>query len=202
VQGFFVTSPEPDMKVAKKTFLNILLILFVVSFFVTPLGEYSKIALMQVFSFSPEIVEQSKRQKLSFYNWTLKDPKGEFFNFERSSGSVILVDFWASWRLPSLPEMKTIQALYDDYGDRVDFYIITNEERAPAEEFMEQYGFTFPVTYQFLESESPLPGTEPPRSYLIDQQGYIIVDQTGIADWNTTKVRELLDLTLENFEKK
>lgn len=190
------------MKVAKKTYLNILLILFVVSFFVTPLGEYSKITLMQVFSFSPQIVETSKRQKLSFYNWTLKDPKGEFFNFERSRGKVVLIDFWASWRLPSLPELKTIQDLYEDYGGRVDFYIITNEEHAPAEAFMERYGFTFPVTYQFLESESPLPGSEPPRSYLIDQQGYIIVDQKGMADWNTSKMRELLDSILANPQEK
>ncbi len=185
------------MKVKKKTLLNILLILFVVSFFVTPLGEYSKIALMQLFSFSPEIVRTSDRQKLPSYNWTLKDAEGEFFNFERARGKVVLIDFWASWRLPSLPELKSLQGLYDDYGDRVDFYIITNEEQPQAEAFIQKYGFTFPVTYQYLESKSPLPGTEPPRSYLIDAQGYVVVDQKGMADWNTAKVRELLDKVLE-----
>ena len=197
MQGFFI-SHNPGMKVKKKTLLNILLMLFVVSFFVTPLGEYSKIALMQLFSFSPDIVRTSDRQKLPFYNWTLKDSKGDFFNFERSRGKIVLIDFWASWRLPSLPELKALQELYEDYGDRVDFYIITNEERPPAEAFIEDHGFTFPVTYQFLQSESPLPDTEPPRSYLIDRQGYMVVDQEGMADWNTTKVRELLDRLLEN----
>ena len=186
------------MKVKKKTLLNILLMLFVVSFFVTPLGEHSKVALMRLFSFSPDIVKKSDRQELPLYNWTLKDSKGEFFNFERTRGKVVLIDFWASWRLPSLPELKSLQKLYEDYGDRVEFYIITNEEQPPAEAFIEDYGFTFPITYQFLESPSPLPDTEPPRSYLIDRRGYIVVDQDGMADWNTSKVRALLDGLLEN----
>ncbi len=184
------------MKVQKKTLLNIALILFVVSFFVTPLGEYSKVTLMQLFSFSPRVVEAPNRQKLPSFNWTLKDARWDFFNFERSRGKVVLVVFWASWRLPSLPELKTVQALYEDYGDRVDFYMITNEERSPAEAFMKQHGFTFPVTYLFAESASPLPGTEPPRSYLIDPQGYLVIDQEGMADWNTKKVRALLDALL------
>ena len=94
--------------------------------------------------------------------------------------------------------MKSLQELYEDYGDRVEFYIITNEERPPAEAFMQDQGFTFPITYQYLESQSPLPDTEPPRSYLIDRQGNIIVDQNGMADWNTSKVRELLDGLLDN----
>jgi thiol-disulfide isomerase/thioredoxin len=186
------------MKVQKKTFLNIALILFVVSFFVTPLGEYYKVFLMQLFSFSPEVVEAPKREKLPHYDWTLKDARWDFFSFERSKGKVILVDFWASWRLPSLPELKTIQALYQDYGDRVDFYIITDEERPPVEAFMREHGFTFPVTYLYRESESPFPGTEPPRSLLIDTQGYVVVDQKGMADWNTKKVRDLLDTLLSN----
>lgn len=185
------------MKIKKKTLLNILLILFVLSFFVTPLGYYSKIALMQLFSASPRVVAVQEREKLAFYNWTLKDANWEFFNFERSRGKVVLIDFWKSWSLPSLPELKGIQALYDDYGDRVDFYIITDEEQAPVKAFMEEHDFTFPVTYQFLESESPVAHESTPRSYLIDREGYVVIDQEGIADWDSKRVRELLDQLLK-----
>ena len=185
------------MKLKKKTFLNILLILFVLSFFVTPLGHYAKIGLMQLFSFSPYVVDESKRRELPYYDWTLKDSEWEFFSLERSRGKVILLDFWASWRLPCLPELYSIQSLYEDYGDRVDFYIITDEERPPVEAFMEEHGFTFPVTYLILDAESPVKVAEPPRSYLIDRDGYIVVDQKGIADWDTRKVRKLLDELLQ-----
>lgn len=185
------------MKRKKRTFLNILLILFVVSFFVTPLGHYAKIGLMQLVSFSPEVVDASQRRKLSTYDWTLKDADWEFFSFERSRGKVVLIDFWASWRLPCLPELKGIQQLYEDYGDRVDFYIITDEERPPVEAFMEEHGFTFPVTYLILGTESPVATDEPPRSYLIDRAGNIVIDQKGMADWDTNRVRDLLDQLLE-----
>jgi thiol-disulfide isomerase/thioredoxin len=185
------------MKIKKKTLLNLLLILFVLSFFVTPLGNYGKIALMQLFATPPEVVAVRERQKLPFYNWTLKDENWEFFNFERSRGKVVVIDFWRSWSLPSLPELKGLQALYDDYGERVDFYMITDEEQAPAQAFMEEHEFTFPVTYQFLQSESPVPSGKTPRSYLIDREGYVVIDQEGMADWDSRKVRELLDELLK-----
>lgn len=181
------------MKIKKKTLLNILLILFVLSFFVTPLGYYGKIALMELFSTPPRVVAATEREKLPFYNWTLKDADWDFFNFERSRGKVVLIAFWRSWILPSLPELKGIQALYEDYGDRVDFYIITDEEQAPVRAFMEEHEFTFPVTYLYLESESPVASDDAPRSYLIDQEGYLVIDQEGIADWDSDRVRELLD---------
>lgn len=185
------------MRIKKKTLLNLLLILFVLSFFVTPLGYYGKVALMQLFASPPEVVAAPERTKLPFYNWTLKDENWEFFNFERSRGKVVLIDFWRSWSLPSLPELKGIQALYEDYGERVDFYIITDEEQAPVREFMEEHEFTFPVTYQFLQSESPVASENTPRSYLIDREGYVVVDQEGIADWDSQRIRELLDQLLK-----
>ncbi|MFZ9005106.1 MAG: TlpA family protein disulfide reductase [Robiginitalea sp.] len=186
------------MKIKKKTLLNILLILFVLSFFVTPLGYYGKIALMQLFSTAPRVVAVSERERLPFYDWTLKDANWEFFNFERSRDKVVLIAFWRSWILPSLPELRGIQALYRDYGDRVDFYIITDEEQAPVLAFMEEHDFTFPVTYLYLESKSPVASQNAPRSYLIDREGFVVIDQEGIADWDSRRVRELLDDLLRN----
>ena len=182
------------MKNRKKTILNVIIILFILSFFVTPMGYYGKLFLNQIFSFSPSIIPESDRVKISDYSWRLKDAEWEFFNFEKSKGKVVFINFWASWRLPSEAELKSVQALYDDYKDKVDFYIITNEDRPPVEEFMEKNNFHFPVTYLIIGDKSSVKIPEkPPYSYIIDKEGTIIIDKEGIADWDTGKVRKLLD---------
>jgi len=182
------------MKNRKKTVLNVVIILFILSFFITPLGHYGKLFLNQIFSFSPPIVPEVDRKKITDYSWRLKDAEWNFFNFDRSKGKVIFINFYASWRLPSEAELKSVQNLYDDYNDKVDFYIITNEEREPVEEFMEKNDFHFPVTYLIIGDKSSVKVPEkPPHSYIIDKEGNIIIDKGGIADWDTVKVRNLLD---------
>lgn len=177
----------------KKTLLNVLLILVIVSFFVTPLGYYGKILLNRVFSFAPEIVKVENRKQLPNYDWQLKDADWNFFNFKKSKGNVIFINFWASWRLPSEAELSSIQSLFDKYGDKIDFYIITDEERPPVEEFMEKQEFTFPLTYLIIGAPAPLEIGEPPYSYLIDKDGYIVIEKDGIADWDSERVHMTID---------
>ncbi len=176
----------------KKTIINVLLIVFVLSFFVTQIGHFGKVFLNRLFSPAPKIIEESSRQQLPSYNWKLKDAEWNFFSFEKSRGKVVFINFWASWRLPSEAELKGIQSLYDDYADQVDFYIITNEERSPVEEFMALKKFTFPVTYLIIGEPAPLEIMEPPASYIIDKEGYIVVEEDDIAAWDNKGIRQLL----------
>ena len=182
------------MKLTKKTILNVVLILFVLSFFVTPLGYHGKLFLNQVFSFSPPIIEASQRKKLPDYEWRLKDENWDFFSFEKSKGKVVIISFWASWKLPSCEaEMKSLQDLYSDYKGKVDFYLITNEERPPVLEFMKKHKLTMPITYLIIGDKAPIDIPEPPHSFIIDREGFVVSEKEGISDWDTRKVRKLLD---------
>lgn len=181
------------MKISRRTVVNILIIAVVVSFFVTPLGYHGKILLNRIFSFSPEIISKTEATQIDNYNWQLKDSEWDFFNFDRSEGNVVFINFWASWRLPCAAELQSIQNLYDRYGQRADFYIVTDEERPPVEEFMEENEFTFPVTYLIIGETAPFTIPEPPASYVIDREGYIRVSQDGIADWDNAKIYDLME---------
>jgi peroxiredoxin len=185
------------IKIKRKTGLNILLIVFVVSFFITPIGYWSKVWLTRLFTFEPDIEQQSEMEHLPSYDWKLRNAQGETFNFERSKGDVVFVNLWASWLLPSAAELKGIQKLTDDYKGKVDFYIVTNEERYPVEEFMAENKYTFPVTYRIVGEKSPIDTIPVPATYIIDKKGNIRVHQKGIADWDNEKVRKLLDALIE-----
>lgn len=181
------------MKINKKTILNIAVMLFILSFFVTPMGHYGKILLNRLFSFSPSVIEEANREKITDYDWKLKDADWNFLNFEKSKGNVVFINLWASWRLPCEAELVSIQSMYDKYKGKMDFYIITNENRPPVEEFMKKHGFTFPVTYLIIGEKTPINPDEVPSSYLIDKSGNIVIYKQKIADWNTSKVYNLLD---------
>lgn len=183
------------MKITKKTVLNILLFAFILSFFVTPLGDYSKVVLNKIFSFSPSVTDVDNRNKIEDYDWRLKDGNWDFFNFKKSKGKVIFINFWASWVLPCEAELQSIQKFYDAYkdNDQVDFYMITNEEREPVEAFMKKHNLSFPVTYLFIGEKAAVPSLKVPSSYLIDKEGTMVIHKQGIADWDNSKIYTLVD---------
>ncbi len=185
------------MKISKKTILNSVLILFVLSFFVTPIGYYGKIWLNRMFAFPPSIIDKTEQQNIGDYDWRLKDENWDFFNFEESRGRVIFINLWASWRLPSEAELVSIQELYDKYQGKMDFYIITNEEREPAEAFMEEHEFTFPVTYLIIGEKTAVDTNKVPSSYLIDKSGNIVMHEEGISDWSSNKVYQTVERLIE-----
>lgn len=174
-----------------------MIIAFVLSFFVTPLGDYSKIMLNRFFATSPTIIKPEKRGKITDYDWKLKDENWKFFNFDEAKGKVVFITFWTSWHMPSQAQLKDVQYLYDTYGDKMKFYVITNEERAPVDLFMEEQGYTFPVTYQIIGEPSPIGLLKPPGSYLIDKNGSIVIHQNAIADWDNDKIDKLLNKLIE-----
>ncbi len=177
----------------KNTFFSLLLFAAILSFFVTPLGDYSKLFLNRLFASSPTIIDSDSSNKINGYSWKLKDADWNFFNFEKSKGKVVFINFWASWHLPSRAQMKEVRELYDRYHDRVDFYIISNEEREPVEAYMAKNNYTFPITYQIIGEPSPIGLLEPPGCYVIDKDGMIRVHQTDISDWNNGAVDVLLE---------
>ncbi len=176
-----------------KTAATLALIVLILSFFLTPLGDFGKSWLMRLFASPPDIITVENQERLSSYDWRLRDADGDYFNFERSKGKVAFVDFWATWHTPSAAELRNIQKLYDDYSEKVDFYIVTNEERFPVEQFMEETDYSFPVTFRIEDEPSPMKIPDPSGAFLIDKEGNIVVESNEIKDWYNEEITKLLD---------
>ena len=177
----------------KQTAITLIIIVIVLAFFVTPLGNMAKIVLMRSFSSAPAILPKAKQTQLLNYNWRLRDDKGNFINLSRSKGRVVLINFWATWHAPSTAELKDLQKLYTAYRDKVDFYIITNEEQQPVNEFLKHKTYTFPVSFRIPDKPAPFAILEPSGAYLIDRTGSIVVSTQKTTDWYNTQVTNLLD---------
>ena len=176
----------------KQTVYTLLIIAFVLSFFVTPLGDFSKEILNKSFATAPTIINKENQGKLADYNWKLKRADWSFFNFEEAKKQVVFINFWATWDLPSRAQLDDVQKLYDRYKGQMKFYVITDQERQLPEELMIRKDYTFPITYQIIGAPSPIKILKPGGSYILDKNGNIVVHQTAIADWDNEKVSSLI----------
>lgn len=177
----------------KKNWSNILFGIFIVLLFVPQTGKPIKVFVNRLLAFSPGVESEDDRIVLQNYNWKLQDMNGQIVDFNSFKGKKVLVNFWATWCPPCIAEMPSMQALYNDYKDKAVFIFVTNDERAVIDKFIKKYGYTFPIYQAVSAAPSELETNALPTTYLIDENGKILIDKTGAADWNSETVRELLD---------
>lgn len=183
------------MPFIKKHFWNIIFGLFLIILVFNPfgLGMTIKTTINKVFSFSPSIIKEEKREQLSTYNWNLVSQSDEKMDFNTMQGEVILVNFWATWCPPCIAEMPSLEALYKDYGTKIKFVLVANDEARKVDKFMLEKGYTMPVYYEESSTPAQLSSSSIPATYLIDKQGNLVIAKTGSADWNSDKTRKIID---------
>ncbi|MGY8915803.1 MAG: redoxin family protein [Flavobacteriales bacterium] len=186
-----------SFKMGKKQWVNAALILAVILMLFTPIGFKIKVRLSRLLSSSAAMVKAELQVPLDSYKWELKDTEMASFSFESQKGKVLLVNFWATWCAPCIAEMPSLQNLYMDYGDRVTFMFVTNEEEQKVLDFLKRKNYELPVYFPQSKEPKVLSSKSLPTTYIINKKGKLIVAETGAADWNSESTRKLLDSLLE-----
>ena len=155
-----------------------------------------QVFVQRLISFSPSETSEDKRETLEDYQWNLQTMNSEEISFSQSKGKVAIINFWATWCPPCIAEMPSFQKLYNDYGTNVDFYFVTSEEPERVHRFLTKHNYTFPVYLQQFEAPGQLQSTVLPTTYVISKNGKIAIKETGVADWNSKKTRNLVDRLL------
>jgi thiol-disulfide isomerase/thioredoxin len=103
----------------------------------------------------------------------------------QNKGSVIYLDFWASWCVPcrkSFPWLNHLKAKYGENNFKV-ISVNVDEEHDLALKFLEKSPAHFPVIYDpegEIASKYKLKGM--PSSFLINQQGEIVTSHVGFYE--------------------
>ena len=141
---------------------------------------------------SPSVINNEETSVYVDYNWKLKEENGTVLNFETIKGKVVLVNFWATWCPPCIAEMPSIQNLYNDYHDKIEFVFVSDDSFETVNSFLEKNDYSF-KDYQQISNSEFFNIRSIPRTFLIDKEGKVIIDKTGAANWNSETVRHTID---------
>ncbi|WP_299526985.1 TlpA disulfide reductase family protein [Winogradskyella sp.] len=142
------------------------------------------------------VINESDRVLISYDNWQLQSDTNTQLDFKTTKGKVVFVNFWATWCPPCIAEMPSLQALYNDYNDKVEFLFITGDSFKTVENFKKKENYNFEVFNPLNNIPEALTTRSIPRTFIINKKGEIVVDESGAVDWNSKTVRGQLDQLL------
>lgn len=95
--------------------------------------------------------------------------------------------------------MPSVQEFYDDYKDKVAFIFITSDDWQKVNTFYKKHNYDLPTFASAGNYPQELPSVSSiPRTFVIDKNGYLRVDKSGAADWNSESFRKQIDSFLNN----
>jgi DsbE subfamily thiol:disulfide oxidoreductase len=126
-------------------------------------------------------------------------PDLELFDIQRNKvtlsslqGSVVLINFWATWCESCVVEIPSLQRLFNRFSENPRFRMITivyRDNIQSALEYLNQQGHSFPVYANTDGSAAKKYGiTGVPESFIIDKQGILREKIIGPAQWDTPQV--------------
>ena len=186
------------MKLSKSQISNLVFLVVITILIIPQTRKPIQVFINKGFALiSPSIEKKENQTTLKSYEWKLKDKNGNIFDFESVKGKVVFINFWATWCPPCIAEMPSIQNLYTDYKDKVEFLLVTNDPYSEINEFLSKNNYDFKILRPVTFNTSVFDVSTIPRTFLIDKTGRIIIDETGVANWNSDKVRLVIDNLLK-----
>lgn len=181
------------MQFFKKHWSNIFFVLLIAVLLIPQTRLLIQVFVQRLIASSPGSIKKENQETLTDYAWVLQNLNSKPVDFSASSGNVIVLNFWATWCPPCQAEMPSLQKLYSDYGNKVDFYFVSNEKAGTLQQFLSRKHYSFPVYIETTAAPAILQSSALPTTFVISKTGKIVMKETGAADWNSQKVRRLLD---------
>lgn len=118
-------------------------------------------------------------------------------------GSVIFINFWATWCQSCIEEIPSMDRLFKTLSNNPNFKPITilyRDSLNSALDFLQKNNYSLPVYLNPDESAARAFGiTGVPETYIIDKNGILVRKIIGPADWDSPKeINSLIGLLSHN----
>jgi thiol-disulfide isomerase/thioredoxin len=148
---------------------------------------------------TPRMIAEEKQERLSDldYNWLLAWGQDEPYYFSNVREQVIFLNFWATWCPPCVAEMPEIEKLYEAYGDKVAFVLVTNEKPDVVQAFLDKHQYVLPVFYMGANPPEILNHRGLPTTFIISKDGHVVTKKTGAANWDSRATKKIFEELLK-----
>ncbi|NOY09912.1 MAG: TlpA family protein disulfide reductase [Spirochaetes bacterium] len=139
-------------------------------------------------------------RELPAINFELKNLQDKSISLESLKGSIVFLNFWATWCPPCRAEVPSMQRLYEKFKDRglVILGVDLQEDKQKVQDFVKKESLTYPILLDSDGRTGRAYGARSiPTSYIIDKKGFILARTIGGREWDKPGIYELFDALLK-----
>jgi len=127
-----------------------------------------------------------------------KDLSGKTVDLDIYKGKTVFINFWASWCMPCLEEMPSIEKARILLKDKnIEFLFASDETTQQIEEFKTDHEYKF--NYVTVENMGALNITGLPTTFIFNPKGKLVFSEMGYRKWDS---KENIDLLLKIINSK
>lgn len=149
-----------------------------------------------IYIHQPKVKANKTKLNESTYNWKLQNSDGITFTIGDFKDKVVFINLWATHCPPCIAEMPDLQNLYNDYGSKVEFLFITNEDSDKVNQFMAKKELSLPIYKPLTQYPDDFETSSIPTTFVINKDGEIVIHKVGLAKWNSKRIRNVLDVLI------
>lgn len=128
---------------------------------------------------------------------TMTDLDGKRISLADFAGKPIFLNFWATWCGPCVSEMKSIEAVSQQFKKDIVFLAASTESPEKIRSFRQKNPFHFQFV-QLNVSYLDLYVLKLPTTFLINKKGELVAEAEGYRDWSDPANREKLRRLVEH----
>ncbi len=125
--------------------------------------------------------------------WNVYDLSLHPVSLQQLNNKPVFVNIWATWCPPCIAELPSILDVYETYGDRVNFILVSSEGSEKVKSFLAKNKYTEAPFYLYDRLPVEFQTESIPTTFILDKNGKVVLKKKGAARWNTGKIKKLLD---------